>query len=135
MKERCDAVALEIAGVLLLPCLVGLSFVWLHFHLPTPQCFFRGITGIPCPTCGITRGTQCLFLGDIPGAWLYNPLNLFLPIFVFGFWLYCLGVVMRLFAPIRMSQLTLRQERMLRYLILLALLTNWIYVICNSPAL
>jgi len=135
MKKRCDSVALEIAGLLILPLLVGVSFAWFHFHLPTPQCFFREISGFPCPTCGITRGARSLFLGDIAGAWMYNPLNLFLPIFAFSFWLYCLGVVVRIFDPVRMSQLTISQERGLRYLIILGLLTNWMYVIFNAPAL
>lgn len=37
-------------------------------------CPFRNITGIPCPACGLTRATVCLFKGDIASAFKFNPL-------------------------------------------------------------
>ena len=36
-------------------------------------CHFHRITGVPCPTCGGTRGALRVFDGDILGAWLMNP--------------------------------------------------------------
>ena len=39
-----------------------------------PLCRFRAITGLPCPTCGGTRGTAALLSGDVGGAFAANPL-------------------------------------------------------------
>lgn len=45
---------------------------WSGRHIET--CLFRAMTGIPCPTCGATRGCLSLLYGDLAGGWLYNPL-------------------------------------------------------------
>ncbi|MCD4700203.1 MAG: DUF2752 domain-containing protein, partial [Phycisphaerae bacterium] len=37
-------------------------------------CFFKRLTGIPCPTCGFSRGLLCILRGDIAGALWHNPL-------------------------------------------------------------
>jgi hypothetical protein len=63
---------------------LGLSLVWLsaHFHRPVQLCLFKRLTGVPCPTCGFTRGAISLLGGHIAQAWLYNPL-LFLVLALF----------------------------------------------------
>jgi len=43
-------------------------------------CLFKLITGIDCPTCGITRSLIYLFHGDITNAVRMNPLGI--PVFV-----------------------------------------------------
>jgi hypothetical protein len=55
---------------------LGLSLVWLsaHFHRPVQLCLVKHLTGVPCPTCGFTRGALSLFGGHAARAWLYNPL-------------------------------------------------------------
>lgn len=40
-----------------------------------PDCVFRGLTGIPCPTCGSTRSVVHLAHGDILSALAMNPLT------------------------------------------------------------
>ena len=54
----------------------GLALVWLsaHFHRPVQLCLVKHLTGVPCPTCGFTRGAIFLIHGHISQAWLYNPL-------------------------------------------------------------
>ena len=37
-------------------------------------CSFRMLTGVPCPSCGSTRGVLLLLEGDPIGAFLMNPL-------------------------------------------------------------
>ncbi|MGH4120418.1 DUF2752 domain-containing protein [Clostridium sp.] len=44
-------------------------------------CFIRGVWGIPCPTCGMTRAYKLLFQGDIEGAFYMHPL-FFIPIII-----------------------------------------------------
>jgi hypothetical protein len=52
--------------------LIGL--VWLRFGLPTPECTWKNLTGIPCPGCGATRTVRHVMDGAIPDAFLMNPL-------------------------------------------------------------
>lgn len=37
-------------------------------------CLFRGVFGLPCPTCGGTRCTLSLWQGHLLSALAYNPL-------------------------------------------------------------
>ncbi len=48
--------------------------VWLRAGLPTPPCPLHALTGIPCPSCGTTRGFVALLHGDIRAAAAFNPL-------------------------------------------------------------
>lgn len=55
---------------------LGGAAVWLssHFDLAVTLCLFKRITGLPCLTCGFTRGALCLLRGRPDQTWLYNPL-------------------------------------------------------------
>jgi hypothetical protein len=44
-----------------------------------PGCALRGLTGLWCPGCGLTRGVHSLFRGDVAGA---VSSNVFTPIVV-----------------------------------------------------
>ena len=37
-------------------------------------CPLKLLTGLPCPTCGLTRGTLALLSGHVLKAWALNPL-------------------------------------------------------------
>lgn len=51
----------------------------------TPECAFRALTGVPCPTCGGTRAFLALANLDIPVALAWNPLvTLVAIVFVVG---------------------------------------------------
>ena len=39
-------------------------------------CFFKTVTGLPCPSCGTTRAFGHLMHGDLTQALLTNPLGL-----------------------------------------------------------
>ncbi len=41
---------------------------------PIVTCPFKRMTGLPCPTCGASRGMLALLHGDVLAAWLCNPL-------------------------------------------------------------
>jgi hypothetical protein len=54
--------------------LVGLGPLGERFAANLPGCFFRSVTGFPCPTCGGTRAALALARLDLPGAFHANPL-------------------------------------------------------------
>lgn len=82
---------------LLLTILCSIGYFWLFFELffsdyldsaPT-VCFFKNITGVACPSCGITRGVLAIVKGAYYDAWLWNPLS-FVVIIALGilpFWI------------------------------------------------
>lgn len=44
----------------------------LNFPLPE-SCWFKRLTGLGCPGCGLTRSVICLVHGNFLGAWDFNP--------------------------------------------------------------
>lgn len=50
-------------------------------------CIFRRITGIPCPSCGMTRSYLALFSGNLKSAFLMHPLFWLVPV-IFGLLIY-----------------------------------------------
>ncbi len=44
-------------------------------------CAFRRATGLPCPTCGLSRSTVLALQGDLGAAWHVMPAG---PVFVLG---------------------------------------------------
>jgi hypothetical protein len=59
------------------------SYVWVGYHLLHTHdqsfgtlCLFKRVTGIPCPSCGVTRSVLFLFQGDITTALWINPIGI-----------------------------------------------------------
>jgi len=80
--------------LLLFLCLVG--YAWLLFNFLTIDnnsipvfCFFKNLTGYPCPSCGVTRSVAQLFQGNFVEAIYMNPLGLivFMIITIVPFWI------------------------------------------------
>ncbi|QDH81493.1 DUF2752 domain-containing protein [Echinicola soli] len=46
-----------------------------HSHGPT-LCLIKNVTGVPCPSCGITRAIMAIIHGDVNGSLYSNPLGL-----------------------------------------------------------
>ncbi len=60
-----------------------------------PGCYFRKITGLECPGCGMTRGTYALLHGRFLDAFLFNPVGMILlPIALIGLGLEAIAWVM-----------------------------------------
>jgi hypothetical protein len=71
--------SLEQRQLALLWCVVALSLLALSPLLTAmaplfPHCPFHVITGIPCPSCGATRGGLALLRGHVLSALAFNPL-------------------------------------------------------------
>ena len=66
---------------LFLALLAGYSYVlWESymriFNHPFTPCLFKNITGIACPSCGVTRSVLMLAHGSVTQALLMNPLGI-----------------------------------------------------------
>ena len=95
-----------------------------------PACAVKGITGIPCPTCGSTRAIVHLAQGDIAAALLMNPL---VSACVLGACLYFIYSLITLKPGIpRFTVVISERERMvLQVGIVVALVVNWMYLIAT----
>ncbi|MDQ2088061.1 DUF2752 domain-containing protein [Herbivorax sp. ANBcel31] len=60
---------------------VGLISVGLSLITDKSICVFLNLTGLPCPSCGMTRAVILFVKGDLSGAFYYHPL-FFLPFVV-----------------------------------------------------
>jgi len=106
-------------------------FFWLACGLPWPKCWFRHLTGLPCPTCGATRSLMMLVQGHLDGAIARNPLLFFgyLGTLVFG--LYCALVLLFRLPRLRLAGLPTKIKYRLCVLIVAAAAMNWIYLLAN----
>lgn len=105
---------------------LGGAVVWLSARMGRPiyTCLFKRLTGIPCPTCGFTRGALCLLHGRVGQAWLYNPL-LFS---VLGVLL--IAIVLRLVFARSVRVYLTHTERAIAWVLAVVLsCINWAYVI------
>jgi hypothetical protein len=109
--------------------LVAAAAVWaLRLdRIPLTLCVFKGLTGLPCPTCGSTRALGRLFALDVTGALAMNPFTTVLALVVAAWALADLallparralelGVSPRLGAALRLGALVL-------------FLANWVYLV------
>jgi hypothetical protein len=119
------------------------SYVWIGYHLSHTEsqssgtlCLFKTATGIPCPSCGITRSLMLLISGDISGALWINPLGILaaLLLITIPVWIifdlstkkYSMLVVYK------QSEKIIRTKKII-YVPLIALLTlNWIWNISKG---
>jgi hypothetical protein len=89
-------------------------------------CVFRGVTGIPCPTCGTTRTVLALLDGDVLSALAANPLATAAGIFfAVG------GLAAGLWALLRWPTPVVDGSKPRRWLLLIlaAVAANWVYLI------
>ena len=58
--------------------MAGYAWIGLQFLIPGEGftvCLFRNVTGLPCPSCGVTRSLLLIIGGDLQQALLVNPLG------------------------------------------------------------
>lgn len=93
-------------------------------------CMLKGVTGIPCPTCGGTRALAHLAHFDIAGAFALNPLV------TLGFaavipWALADLVLLRRGRALDL-ELSGRGARWVGLLAAAALALNWLYLLANG---
>lgn len=87
-------------------------------------CLLKQLTGVPCPTCGLTRGTLSMLGGHIIDGWTLNPMVFTLLAVAAA------AVAMRALFGRKLAVRLSRRERFAAVAVLIVLvLANWAYVI------
>jgi hypothetical protein len=96
-------------------------------RIPLTLCVFKGLTGLPCPTCGSTRALGRLFALDFAGAFAMNPFTTLVAVLVAGW-----AVTDIVLLPRRRAldlDVGKRLGFALRVGALVLFLANWVYLI------
>jgi len=96
-----------------------------------PSCFFKTITGIPCPTCGATRSVVYLASGEISAAIIMNPLVALCVLA--AVLIFFLSLVTLAFDLPRINMvLTTEEGNAMRSGVIILILVQWAYLIVTS---
>lgn len=93
-----------------------------------PDCMFRGLAGIPCPTCGSTRSLVLLSHGNLLSALAMNPLT---TLCLIAALVYLVASILSLaFDLPRVSfHLTGKEKNVMRTGVVLTVVAQWAYLI------
>ena len=103
----------------------GLHVALVSLSLPSWECPFFRLTGIPCPGCGLSRATLLLLKGDLAGSLRFHA---FAPIFLFAIIALILSVLLpkSIIQPAIASAELIERKTGLTVLILVALIVYWL---------
>jgi hypothetical protein len=110
-------------------CLLGVASATPGIRLPL--CGFKTITGLPCPTCGVTRTIIALSRGDLSRGLFMNPLATLACAAGVLYLLYA-AIVLALRLPRFRPTLTATGARRLRIATFAALALNWAWLIATG---
>jgi hypothetical protein len=96
-------------------------------RIPLTLCVFKGLTGLPCPTCGSTRALGRLFALDFAGALAMNPFTTVVAVVVAAWGVADLALLPRGHAV--GLEVSPRLGFALRVLALVLFLANWVYLV------
>ena len=111
---------------------VSLAF-WLAARLPTPQCVFQSLTGLPCPTCGATRAAWQFLHGHFAASLFFNPLAFSAYCAIALFDLYAAGVLLLRSPRLRVRNFTRAEKAVIRGSVLALVVGNWLYLLVARP--
>ncbi len=95
-----------------------------------PSCIFKGISGIPCPTCGSTRSVVYLSQGDFAAAFAMNPLTSLGLVVVVSYFFYSF-IALLLDLPRASFILTGHEKNVVRAMVIMLFLAQWAYLIAT----
>jgi hypothetical protein len=108
--------------------IVGAWF-WLYLALPVPDCAFHRFTGLPCPTCGMTRCLRYTLHRDWWAAAGINPLAFLGYGAVALYDVYSATVLLFRLPRLRLDTIPTRLGRIVRYTVIVTLLGNWAWLV------
>lgn len=99
--------------------------------VPPIGCVFKAVTGLPCLTCGFTRGALALLDGDILASIRWNPL---VPLGVLGAIIYmAYGVLAVASGPHRLrAALSHREAQAVRWAAVCSMAAVWVWLIVDG---
>jgi hypothetical protein len=103
----------------------GLHVALVSLSLPSWDCPFFRLTGIPCPGCGLSRATLLLLKGDLAGSLRFHA---FAPIFLFAIIAVILSVLLpkSIIQPAIAKAELIERKSGLTVLILVGLIVYWL---------
>ncbi|MFW5968316.1 MAG: DUF2752 domain-containing protein, partial [Persicimonas sp.] len=97
--EQRERGHIPLGAFFMLPLFALPAGAWLvdNTSIDLGTCAFKSMLGIPCLTCGATRGTSLLVEGDLAGAIAHQPLimGVYAALLVWGLTSFALFVVDR----------------------------------------
>jgi hypothetical protein len=96
-----------------------------HRQLGLPPCTFYSLTGLPCPSCGLTTSFALFVRGDLANSWRANAVGTLLAIFL------VLGIPWGIAGAVRGRPLWIDVEKLISRAMLTfigLLLMRWIIV-------
>ena len=120
--SRLNGAVVPVATLLLWGGMVALAWFLSHsYGVEIPTCMFKRVTGWPCATCGGTRAAVLLASGEVPAAFVMNPL---VAVLLVGAPLYVAWWVWRgRHRPARFG------PNAMAFVIVVSLAINWAYVL------
>lgn len=83
--DGSDGVGARVSVKSLLIAFAPFLILGLLTYFQVPFCPARGLFGVPCPGCGLTRASFAMFRGDFGEMLHFNPLApLLFPLFAYG---------------------------------------------------
>jgi hypothetical protein len=121
--------ALPLGAVFLaIGTVAALAVAVLHLdRLPILVCLFRAATGLPCLTCGATRALGELVSGNVSGALAMNPLATLGAVAVIPWGIGDAALMTR--GRALTVEVAPPTARVLRVLAVVAVITNWAYLV------
>ena len=110
-------------------CLLGVALATPGIQLP--RCVFKTLTGLPCPTCGVTRTVIALSRGDFAHGLFMNPLAA-LACGAGLLYLAYAAAVLALRLPRFRPLVSPAGARVARIATVAAIATNWIWLIATG---
>ncbi len=72
-KNKKEFNAAKFTAIVVVISTVALTAMLIKLKISGLDCLIKALSGIPCPTCGMTRAYKALLKGDLVLAFIYNP--------------------------------------------------------------
>ena len=106
------------------------AFFWQPSDNGIILCYFRGLTGLPCPGCGMTRSLCAIAKGQILRSVQYHPLGPLVFLIAVGLWIRAIAeLVYQKTAIIVLSEKT---KRRLIPIAIIFIVLFWVYRIIDT---